>query len=217
MNTDRLVILLSRLRRFLEKHEDPYWLSTIVELLDQLAAHTDVLRAKIRDLYGHGGMGSWSDFAITKRNGHRVERENEANFELQALFEALYREAKPPENPKGPIKHFIKYPSTNAEWEVELTSGNLESIFDVLIWITYHHPDWRWVQEWCLYFTHHSNQDVRALAARCLADLARLHKSLDAGKVLTRLGELMSDPEVEVREQAEEALRDINSVLSVVS
>ena len=100
---------------------------------------------------------------------------------------------------------------------MKLTSGNLEAIFDILIQITYHHADWVWVQDWCLYFTQHSNPDVRALAIRCLADLARLHKALDAGKVLTRLGELMNDPEAEVREQAEESLRDITTILNVVS
>jgi hypothetical protein len=59
--------------------------------------------------------------------------------------------------------------------------------------------------------------DVRAVAIRCLADLARLHKALDSGEVLPRLGELMNDPEAEVREQAEEPLRDITAILDVVS
>lgn len=217
MKTERLVTILSRLRCFLEKHQESGWLSMIEELLDKFAAQPEVLRSKTRELFGHGGMGGLTDLAITKRNGHRVDREREANFELHSILDALCVHVYSEVIGTGPIKHFVTYPTKNVEWEVKLTSGDLETIFDVLLWITYYHPDWRWVQEWCLYFTHHSNQDVRTLAVRCLTDLARLHKCLDAGIVLTRLGELMNDPEPDVREAAEEALRDINSVLNVTS
>ena len=175
MDNDRIAIILIRLRRFLEKHEVRYWLSAIKELLDQFAAQPEILRGKVREILGHG-MSGLIDLAISKMNGHRVEREREANFELFSLFEVLITDVKHAADfDKGAIKHFMTYPSTNAEWEVELTSGDLETVFDVLLWITYYHSDWRWVQEWCLYFTYHSNQDVRGLAARCLADIARLH------------------------------------------
>jgi len=218
MNTDRIVAILTQLRRLLVKHGVEGFVVDIERLLKEPELPYQIFRDKVaEEFFRYGGMGSPADLYISKDNGHRVDREKEANYELQALFDVLYRGLKPPQDPDGPIKHFWTYPSTHAEWEVKLTSGTLEAIFDILIRITYHHGDWRWVQNWCLYFTQHSSLDVRALAIRCLADLARLHKALDSGKVLTRLGELMNDPETEVRQQAEESLRNITAALDVVS
>jgi hypothetical protein len=218
MNTDRIVAILTQLRRLLVKHHIDYFVVDIERLLKESHLPYQIFQDKVAaEFFRYGGMGSPTDLYISKDNGNRVDREEEANYEVQALFDVLYREVKPAEDPDGPIKHFWTYPSTHAEWEVKLTSGNLEAIFDILIQITYHHADWVWVQDWCLYFTQHSNLDVRALAIRCLADLARLHKALDSGRVLTRLGELMNDPAAEVREQAEKSLRDIAAILDVVS
>lgn len=218
MNADRIIAILTQLRRLLVKHRVECFVVDIERLLKESRLPYQTFRDKVaEEFFRHGGMGSPADLYISKDNGNRVDREEEANYELQALFDVLYREVKPPEDPDGPIKHFWTYPSTHAEWEVKLTSGNLEAIFDILIRITYNHADWRWVQDWCLHFTQHSNLDVRALAIRCLADLARLHKALDSGEVLPRLGDLMNDPESEVRKQAEESLRDITATFDVAS
>jgi hypothetical protein len=177
-------------------------------------------------------MGNFGDLAIMKINGHKVDRELETNFELSALRETLFEEVTYSvhgEKAKRPIKHFGTYPTTHAEWEVKLTSNTpeimfgkftrdpLETIFDVLVWITYYHSDWRWVQDWCLYFTEHSNPYLRGLAATCLADLVRLHMGLDTRKVIPSLQQLLNDSDVEVRELAEEALRDINTELKIFS
>lgn len=220
MRTNRLKTILSRIRRLLIKHRVGAYLSKIDGLLGEVDKRAEAFAGKVREsFFRQRGMGSTADFVICQRNGHDVEpeRETEVNFEFQALFDALMEAAVPRDDPNTGIKHFSTFPSTEVEWDVVLTSGNLECIFDVLIWITYHHPDWQWVQDWCLYFTRHPNLDVRTLAIRCLADLAQLHKTLESGKVLSRLGELMNDPEVEVHEQAAESLNDITSVLSVVS
>lgn len=219
VNVSRVVALLTQLRRLLFKHGVKGFLSDIEDLLKASSLPPEAFNEKIYEcLFHYGGMGSPSDLYISKQNGNQVEREKEANYEVQALFNALDWEVeKPKKFPSWPPKHFDRYPSTFAEWEGVLTSGDIETIFDVLIFITYHHPDWPWVQDWCLDFTYHSNLDVRALAARCLADLARLHKCLDAGKVLMRLAELMSDPESDVSEAAEQAVQDIDSVLNVLS
>lgn len=219
MTTDRLIILLTRMKRFLERHADTYWLPTIASLLDQSGLPPEALKTKVSEtLFSGSPMGNFSGLAIAKIGGHTVQRERETNFELFALREALFEEVKHSvhgEEAKRGIKHFRNYPTRHEQWEEQLLSDDLESIFDMLIWITYYHSDWRWVQGWCLHFLDHSNPDVRGLAATCLADLARLHKSLDTGKVIPRLQQLLNDPEV--RERAEEALKDINSVLSIFS
>jgi len=233
MIADRLFIMLTRIRRLLSKHEDTYWLPTMKDLTDQAGISLEAFRTKVSEaLFSGGPMGNFSDLTIMKVNGHKVENERETNFELAALRAVLFEEVKYDvhgEEAKRPIKHFGTYPITHAEWEVKLTSDipeiifgaftrdPLEVIFDVLVWITFYHSDWRWEQDWCLHFTEHSNSYVRGLAATCLADLARLHRALDTGKVIPRLQQLLNDPDVEVRERAEETLRDINSVLGVFS
>jgi hypothetical protein len=219
MSGDRLKIILSRLRRFLEKHEVRSYADVFADLLDQRDMPMEARKTKVSEtLFSGSPMGNFIGLAITKRNGHKVEREREANFELSALSEALFEEVKHSvhgEDAKRAIKHFKIYPTTHEEWEEELLSDDLESIFDVLSWITYYHSDWRWVQDWCLKFLDHSNLDVRGLATTCLADLALLHKALDTGKVVPRLQQLLDDPEVQDR--AEAALKDINLVLEVFS
>jgi len=219
MSTDRLIILLTRMRNFLQKHKDTYWLPTIADLLNQIGQSPDALKAKAREtLFSGSPMGNFSGFAISKRNGHRVEREREANYELFALREVLFEEVKHSihgEEANRSIKRFAKYPTTHEEWEEQLLSDDIETIFDVLIWITYYHSDWRWVQDWCLKFLEHPNPEVRGLAASCVADLARLHTALDTEKVIPRLQQLLNDPEVQ--ERAEDALRDINTELMVFS
>ena len=212
----RLVVALTRMKRLLEKYSVTSWSRKINELLE---TPPEILRRKTdEELFSGSPMGNMSGLAIMKMNGHKVVREKEANFEFNALSEVLYEEVKNSvhgEAARRSIKHFRKYPTTHEEWEDELLSENLESIFDVLVWITYYHDDWQWVQDWCLQFLDHRNPDVQALAVNCLADLAQLHKTLDTNKVVPRLQQLMNDPEVQ--NSAEEAMRDINSVLRIFS
>jgi len=221
MSGDRLITSLTRMASFLGRHNVISWRRTILDLLDVRNMPREALKKKVSEsLFSGSPMGNIIGLAITKTNGHLVERQRETNFELSSLLDALFEEVKHSvhgEEAKRTIKHFMLYPTTHEEWEEQLLSGDLESIFDVLIWITYYHSDWRWVQDWCLNFLDHSNPDVRGLAVSCLADLVRLHKALDTGKVIPRLQQLLNDPEVEVRERAEEALRDINTELKVFS
>jgi hypothetical protein len=204
------------MKRLLEKYSVNSWLPTIKQLLEM---PPEKLRSETaEELFSGSPMGNMTGLSIMKMNGHKVLREEEANFELDAVRAVLYEEAKFPthgETAKRSIKHFRRYPTTHEEWEDELLSENLEGIFDVLLWITYFHDDWQWVQDWCLQFLDHPNPDVRALAVNCLADLAQLHKTLDTNKVVPRLQQLMNDPEVQ--NSAEEAMRDINSVLRIFS
>jgi non-SMC mitotic condensation complex subunit 1 len=218
--TSRIEVILNRLILLLQHHHVKSYLPELLGLITQFRGNPDTLKSRVNELFGHGGMGSLSDLAILKINGHKVEREQEVNYELSALLEALFEEVRYPihaEEAKRAIKHFRKYPNTKDEWEEELLSGDLQSIFDVLIWITYYHSDVQWVQHWCLTFLDDSNPQARALAASCLADLTHLHQKLDTKNVIPRLQQLIEDPDAEVSNRAERALKEINSELNIFS
>lgn len=80
-------------------------------------------------------------------------------------------------------------------------------VCDALVRITFHNPDWRWVQGHCLRLAQHPSADVRGLAATCLGHLARVHRALDLELVLPVLQEMLLDHDVGGR--AENALADI--------
>ncbi len=211
MFPERFLVILDRVRRLLAEHEVRYG-SVIGEWMTNYIDHPSLLRQKVRSQFS--GMGGLNDIVICKENGHRVEHERETNLELRALLYVLWAEVEDPVQDAIPVRamHLVKvFPKSHEEAEVYLARDDLETIYDVLVWVTYRDDDWAWVQKWCLSFTYHENPAVRSLAASCLADLATLHKTLDAGVVLSRLGELLNDPDVE--ESAEHALMEINSTL----
>jgi hypothetical protein len=217
MDSERFIITLSRVKRLLEKYQVGY-ARVVTDLMTKLEDRPDLLKEELLGIFS--GMCGLTDIYICKDNGHQVEREQETNFELRSLLSALYEEVKYSvhgEAANRQITHFWTYPTTREEWEEKLLAEDLRIVFDVLVWITYYHSDWRWVQDWCLHFTDHPNPYLRGLAATCLADLAGLHKSLDTGKVIPRLQQLLNDSDVEVRERAEEALREINAELKIFS
>jgi len=78
-------------------------------------------------------------------------------------------------------------------------SNNVEAICDALIRITYHDPDWHWVQEQCVRFAGFPDVDVRGLAVTCLGHLARIHRKLDVEEVLPVLKSLINDTDVAPR------------------
>lgn len=102
-------------------------------------------------------------------------------------------------------------PITREEAEISFSSGNLQEICDALVRLTYHDPDWRWVQEQCLHFGKHPQSEIRGLAATCIGHLARIHGVLDMQSVRPLLDELLKDPEVSGR--AQDALDDIEVYL----
>jgi hypothetical protein len=102
-------------------------------------------------------------------------------------------------------------PITRDDAQVALDSDSPSIVCDALVRITYHDPDWRWVQEQLLKFSKHSNADIRGLAATCFGHLARIHRVLDLKLVLPVLSELLRDSEVSGR--AQDALDDIRIYL----
>lgn len=102
-------------------------------------------------------------------------------------------------------------PITRTDAEAGLTSGIPDKICDALIRITYHDPDWRWVQDVCLQLASHSDPQVSGLAVTCLGHLARIHGVLDMEKVLPTLSRLLDEPKISGR--VADALDDINMYL----
>ena len=84
-------------------------------------------------------------------------------------------------------------------------SGDANQIASTLVDVTFHDPDWRWVQNICLGFAHADAPVVRQAAVTCLGHVARIHRTLDLETVLPVLDELAADPAV----TTEDALDDI--------
>ena len=102
-------------------------------------------------------------------------------------------------------------PVSRQDAEAAFATENPDMICDALVRITYHDPDWRWVQEHCLAFTRHLHADIRGLAVTCLGHLARLHGILDTPRVLPVLESLRRD--LDVAGRVEDALDDIHLFL----
>lgn len=78
---------------------------------------------------------------------------------------------------------------------VSFASTDPKQVSEALYSATYHDPDWRWVQGWCLKFLK-ENVEIRWAAATCLGDLAVFHKQLDLDLVLPALHAARSDPSI---------------------
>ncbi len=84
--------------------------------------------------------------------------------------------------------------------------NNPHKIIRALIGITFHDPDYEWIQSRCLEFCEHSDNDVRATAIICLGHIARIHSKIDKKAILV-LKKLQSDSSV--GGVAKDALADI--------
>jgi HEAT repeat protein len=69
-------------------------------------------------------------------------------------------------------------------------------IRDALYSAAQYEPDWRWTQEQCLKFLHHSDYLVRWAAALSLGYIALYHKHLDLVRVLPELHRASADAEM---------------------
>ncbi|HTN87932.1 MAG TPA: hypothetical protein VL242_29835 [Sorangium sp.] len=82
------------------------------------------------------------------------------------------------------------------EAEKVFQGDNADRICETLIALALHDPDRAWVEERCLECTTHPEMAVRAIAATALGHLARIHKTLDLGRVLPRLQALTTQPSI---------------------
>ena len=70
---------------------------------------------------------------------------------------------------------------------------DFEGIHRALLSLTFHHPDWRYVQDLCLKYLQHTDPYVRRIAVICLGHLATFHGQLDEDKVRAALADLKDD------------------------
>lgn len=102
-------------------------------------------------------------------------------------------------------------PIDRIEAERAFISGRPDLICDALVRVTFHDPDWQWVQRWCVHFLGFDSDEVRGLAATCLGHVARIHRTLDRELVVPMLERLTADPAIGGR--AGDALDDIRQFL----
>ena len=92
-------------------------------------------------------------------------------------------------------------------------SNDAKQICNALISITFHDPDWRWVQEQCMRLAKFPNVEVRGLVATCFGHIARIHGQLDIEPVSSTLKLLADDPEVAHR--VDDAVDDIRMFMKI--
>lgn len=102
-------------------------------------------------------------------------------------------------------------PITRERAKAALASQDPATIAHALLSITYHDPDWRWVQEICLRFTEDEDATIRGMAVTCIGHLARIHGVLDEEAVLPVLVRLTKDAAIGGR--AYDALDDVHIFL----
>ena len=85
--------------------------------------------------------------------------------------------------------------------------GEPRKISEALIGLALNDPDWRWVQDAALRYLESPDEALRMTAATAIGHLARLHGTLDLGRVVPALQRLLTDPATEGR--ANDALDDI--------
>lgn len=69
-------------------------------------------------------------------------------------------------------------------------SDDVKVICGALVRMVFHEDDWQWAQDRCLEMVDHPAGDVKLVAVTCLGHVARIHGTLDIGRVLPVLRSL---------------------------
>lgn len=120
----------------------------------------------------------------------------------------------------GYLPSALLVPTRAAYWEpapidreaalAHLYSDDPVSIGEVLIRLSYHDPDWRWVQNRCIAVAYHDSAVIRSSSAICFGHLARIHGTLDLELVEPVLRRLRQDSVASVAGNAVAAQDDID-------
>ena len=110
------------------------------------------------------------------------------------------------------LKYVPVEPHDRATLLYRLASKDPDEVAEALYSATYHDPDWKWVQGWCLTYLKSEHVGVR-WAATCLGDLAMFHKRLDLDLVLAALHEAAGDSAI--ASSVEDSLSYINQFVKV--
>jgi hypothetical protein len=92
--------------------------------------------------------------------------------------------------------------------EKAFVSRQPKVICHALVAAAFCEPDWKWVQDKCLYFLQNADPEISGLAATCLGHVARIHQKLERDKVIAALDARRENSEIAGR--IEDALDDIN-------
>lgn len=84
-------------------------------------------------------------------------------------------------------------PITRQEAEKIFEGNQPDEVADALLRLTYHHPDFEWIQEKCVIFLESPHENVRWRAIQCLGHLARIHGKI-GDKVVNLLEEFLHHP-----------------------
>jgi hypothetical protein len=104
-------------------------------------------------------------------------------------------------------------PATHEAATAALAAGDIDALTDSMVGLALHDADWRWCQDFYLHLLDHPEEDVRASAAICLGHLARIHRRLDADRVIPALRARLRDPAV--GGTVEDAIADIAQFLGL--
>jgi hypothetical protein len=88
------------------------------------------------------------------------------------------------------------HPISRPAAQAILSAGRPDDIPLTLIRLSYHEPDWRWVQDLCIEFSSHRDPWIRRACATAIGHLARIHRTLDKDQVVPLLYKLLKDPEM---------------------
>jgi hypothetical protein len=92
------------------------------------------------------------------------------------------------------------------------SSKEKEKIVYALVSISLYELDWKWAQDWCLfYLSNAEDYDISGLAATCLGHIARVNRNLEKGKVISELRKKLNDENI--KGMVEDALDDIEMFL----
>ena len=95
-----------------------------------------------------------------------------------------------------------------------IEEDNVELLRDIAFAVGYHSSDWKYPQDICLALSGHADKGVREMAILGLFYVAIFQGRLDKRLVKPVLLRALKDPEVEVRERAEDLIPDINRALN---
>ena len=99
---------------------------------------------------------------------------------------------------------------TNEEIKSAIQEDNVELLKEIAYAVGYRSTDWKYSQDICIQLSNHSDKTVRELAILGLFYVALFQKKLDKRLVKPVLLRALRDPEVEVRERAEDLIPQIN-------
>jgi hypothetical protein len=103
---------------------------------------------------------------------------------------------------------------TREEIDTALEEDDREVLLFAGISSATHEADWKFTQDLCLKLYEHPNKTIRGNAVLALTTVALYRGTLDREAVEPILLRALRDEEMEVRLRAEDAIREINTILN---